>query len=269
MESRNVHLPEYHTQGSARPQYKSPRAGGSFPYHPTSWRSCSPRCCCCCCAAPKVSRCLCFLPKKTPECSGDRRIWSLVGRWWCIPSHHSSCFFSSVLTLRCYTCRDESDGICKEATDCPTSSHFCKTFESGTSASFVHHLGRSLEYYSGRGAVQTSLKILLLLFFHRRSIFSNLWGLLCRGTTHDLLQQRPLPLSHRFAFAFPSCMMKIGKRYWLQSEGSSFVSSYDFNVTFLPLSTLLSIKYSHLSLNQSLNGKNLVVLDSIKTVCVL
>ncbi|XP_037328104.2 lymphocyte antigen 6D [Pungitius pungitius] len=39
---------------------------------------------------------------------------------------------AQVLTLRCFTCRDGSDGICKEATDCPTSSHFCKTFENDT-----------------------------------------------------------------------------------------------------------------------------------------
>ncbi|XP_031716402.1 lymphocyte antigen 6D [Anarrhichthys ocellatus] len=39
---------------------------------------------------------------------------------------------AQVLTLRCYTCGDENDDICKEVTDCPESSYFCKTFESDT-----------------------------------------------------------------------------------------------------------------------------------------
>ncbi|XP_068568940.1 lymphocyte antigen 6 complex, locus D [Cebidichthys violaceus] len=37
---------------------------------------------------------------------------------------------AQVLTLRCYVCRDAQDEYCKTETDCPPSSHFCKTFES-------------------------------------------------------------------------------------------------------------------------------------------
>ncbi|XP_054460668.1 lymphocyte antigen 6D [Anoplopoma fimbria] len=39
---------------------------------------------------------------------------------------------TQVLTLRCYTCSGETDDICKQETDCPSSSNFCKTFESDT-----------------------------------------------------------------------------------------------------------------------------------------
>ncbi|KAK9520590.1 hypothetical protein VZT92_020464 [Zoarces viviparus] len=48
---------------------------------------------------------------------------------------------AQVLTLRCYTCSDENDDICKEATDCPESSFFCKTVESDT------QLSRTCEQY--------------------------------------------------------------------------------------------------------------------------
>uniref|UniRef100_A0A3B4UGW7 P2X purinoceptor n=1 Tax=Seriola dumerili TaxID=41447 RepID=A0A3B4UGW7_SERDU len=37
-----------------------------------------------------------------------------------------------VLTLRCYTCENENDDICKMVTQCPLSAQYCKTTQDGT-----------------------------------------------------------------------------------------------------------------------------------------
>ncbi|XP_022616957.1 lymphocyte antigen 6D [Seriola dumerili] len=36
-----------------------------------------------------------------------------------------------VLTLRCYTCENENDDICKMVTQCPLSAQYCKTTQDG------------------------------------------------------------------------------------------------------------------------------------------
>lgn len=39
-----------------------------------------------------------------------------------------------MLTLTCYVCEDNNDNICVKELDCPASSNYCKTVESGKAA---------------------------------------------------------------------------------------------------------------------------------------
>ncbi|MEQ2293246.1 hypothetical protein AMECASPLE_031329 [Ameca splendens] len=40
-------------------------------------------------------------------------------------------FSSIVLTLKCFTCQDENDTVCKTVTECHSSNQYCKTYKKG------------------------------------------------------------------------------------------------------------------------------------------
>ncbi|XP_061576202.1 lymphocyte antigen 6D [Cololabis saira] len=59
---------------------------------------------------------------------------------------------TQVLTLRCYTCEDENDTICKKETQCDDSAHYCRTS--------VHHetLSRTCEVFCAEDYFTTCCK---------------------------------------------------------------------------------------------------------------
>ncbi|PWA20247.1 lymphocyte antigen 6D [Gambusia affinis] len=42
---------------------------------------------------------------------------------------------TQVLTLKCFTCQDENDTICKTETVCHSSNQYCKTYKKGNALS--------------------------------------------------------------------------------------------------------------------------------------
>lgn len=100
-------------------------------YHPTTWRSCCSPWWSCCCVAHKVRRgylcCLLYSIDKCPNMFHSYR--RVVFNSFL----HVIFFFSIVLSLKCYTCQDENDTVCKTVSECHSSNGYCRTYQKGLS----------------------------------------------------------------------------------------------------------------------------------------
>lgn len=136
--------------------------------------------------------------------------------------------FSSVLTLRCYTC--EGDDHCKMETDCPPSAQYCQTKINGTQDSFcciylifshVHIMDKP--YYLLQWQRDSSIIAYCFWFFQQVTKFLEL----VRNSVPKTIPQT----AAKATFAEPESSLSV-HFHFLINENSKWESNYlNLNLT--------------------------------------